>query len=127
VLFPLRPSVGRVLATLPGRSPAGRIPRAGRHASRCLGPHRCACAGGDVRPSVGTPDTMAAMVVPRARTPRRPGAGLAWPRTPREFIPWLGLPTAGVAAGVAMIVAALLPWYGTNLGSPFTPSTTSGW
>jgi hypothetical protein len=67
------------------------------------------------------------MAVRRARPPRRPGAGLPWLRTPRGLIPWLALPTAGVAAGVAIIVAALLPWYGTNLGSPFTPSTTSGW
>ena len=70
---------------------------------------------------------MAAMVVRRARTPRRSGVGLPWPRTARELGPWLGLPAIGVAAGAAMIVAALLPWYGTNLGSPFTPSTTSGW
>jgi hypothetical protein len=67
------------------------------------------------------------MVVRRARPPRRPGAGLPWPRTPRGLAPWLALPAVGAAAGVAMIVAALLPWYGTNLGSPFTPSTTSGW
>src|SRR5947208_10594477 len=67
------------------------------------------------------------MLVRRARPPRRPGAGLSWPRTPRGLAPWLGLPAVGVAAGAAMIVAALLPWYGTNLGSPFTPSTTSGW
>src|SRR3989442_4260873 len=67
------------------------------------------------------------MVVRRARPPRRPGAGLAWARTARGLARWLGLPSVAVAAGVAMIVSALLPWYGTNLGSPFTPSTTSGW
>jgi hypothetical protein len=67
------------------------------------------------------------MVVRRARSTRQPAAGLSWPRAPRGLVPWLGLPAVGVAAGAAMIVAALLPWYGTNLGSPFTPSSTSGW
>jgi hypothetical protein len=71
------------------------------------------------------------MAARSARPPRRPDAGarnpVPLPQLPPGLQRWLGLPTAGVAAGIAMAVAAFLPWYGTNLGSPFTPSTTSGW
>jgi hypothetical protein len=65
------------------------------------------------------------MAVRRVRSSRRPHAGLS--RPPRALGPWLGVSSVGVAAGALMIAAALLPWYGTNLGSPFTPETTSGW
>jgi hypothetical protein len=71
------------------------------------------------------------MAARSARPPRRPDAGarnpVPLPQLPPGLQRWLSLPIAGIAAGIAMAVAAFLPWYGTNLGSPFTPSTTSGW
>ena len=65
------------------------------------------------------------MTVRRLRTSRRSRPRLS--RPPHALGPWFSVSSIGVAAGALMIAAALLPWYGTNLGSPFTPETTSGW
>lgn len=38
-----------------------------------------------------------------------------------------GAPYVGVVSGLALVIAAFLPWYTTNLGPPFSPSSAAGW
>ncbi|MGI9538513.1 MAG: hypothetical protein ACR2N6_00010 [Miltoncostaeaceae bacterium] len=36
-------------------------------------------------------------------------------------------PAVAAVCGLLVIIGALLPWYATNLGEPFSPETTTGW
>ena len=38
-----------------------------------------------------------------------------------------GAPYVGMISGIAIVVAAFLPWYATNLGPPFAPESVAGW
>jgi hypothetical protein len=38
-----------------------------------------------------------------------------------------GAPYVGMLSGAAIVVAAFLPWYATNLGPPFAPESVAGW
>src|SRR5680860_940924 len=44
-------------------------------------------------------------------------------RPPRR----IGAPAAGVIAGLALVLAVFMPWYATNVGPPFAPTSASGW
>lgn len=36
-------------------------------------------------------------------------------------------PAVAAVAGVVLAVSPFLPWYATDIGPPFTPTTTTGW
>ncbi len=38
-----------------------------------------------------------------------------------------GAPYVGLISGIVIVVAAFLPWYATNLGPPFSPTSVAGW
>ena len=39
----------------------------------------------------------------------------------------IGAPAAGVISGLALVLAVFMPWYATNVGPPFAPTSASGW